>query len=50
VPGAWNRSIRICWPRQEESRISVGEVIEMQAKHVAGHISDIQIIKLKIKE
>ena len=50
VPGAWNRSIRICWPRQEESRISVGEIIEMQVKHVAGHINDIQNILPQIKE
>jgi hypothetical protein len=45
-PDGWERHMRIQWPhRAEEERISVGDVIEMQANHVAYHIDDIQAIR-----
>ena len=42
---AWEKSIRLKWPDREEVRITVGDVLEMQARHVAGHINDIQTIR-----
>jgi hypothetical protein len=45
IPGAWEKSIRVKWPGGEEERISVGEVLEMQAGHAAGHIDDIRMIR-----
>jgi len=45
TPDAWEKSIRLKWPDGEEERITIGEVLEMQASHVAGHIDDIQLIR-----
>ena len=45
TPGAWEKSIRLKWPEGEEDRITIGEVLEMQANHVVGHICDIQMIR-----
>lgn len=42
---AWEKSIRIQWPKREEGCITLGNVIEMQARHLAGHINDIQNIQ-----
>jgi len=44
IPDAWNQSIRIKWPEGEEERITIGDVLEMQARHVVGHINDIRTI------
>jgi len=44
-PDAWEKSIRLKWPDGEEERITIGEVLEMQASHVVGHIDDIQLIR-----
>ena len=44
IPDAWERSIRVKWPQRAEERITVGDVIEMQTRHILGHISDIQTI------
>jgi uncharacterized damage-inducible protein DinB len=41
---AWEKSIRINTLRDEEARITIGEVLEIQAPHVVEHISDIQTI------
>lgn len=41
---AWQKSIRIQWP-QGEARITVGEVICMQADHHVGHVNDIRTIR-----
>ena len=48
-PNAWEKSIRIKWPDGEEERITIGEVLEMQASHVVGHIHDIQMIRGRLK-
>jgi uncharacterized damage-inducible protein DinB len=45
VPAAWEQSIRVKWPDQQEERITVGDVIEMQAGHTMGHIHDIRMIR-----
>ena len=45
TPDAWEKSIRLKWPDSEEGRITIGEVLEMQASHVVGHINDIQMIR-----
>ncbi len=39
------KSIRIIWPEKEEKRITVGEVLEMQVRHLDGHINDIKSIR-----
>ena len=33
TPDAWERSIRVRWPDDNEERITIGEVLEMQASH-----------------
>jgi hypothetical protein len=45
VPGAWEKSLRVRWPRGEELDVTVGWVVEMQARHVEGHLSDIARIR-----
>jgi hypothetical protein len=45
IPNAWEKSIRLKWPDREEERITVGDVLEMQARHVIGHINDIRMIR-----
>lgn len=40
IPDAWDRSIRIRWP-QGEDRVTVGEVVVMQARHVQDHVAEI---------
>jgi hypothetical protein len=44
TPHAWEKSIRIKTPQDEEARITIGEVLEIQAPHVIEHIIDIQTI------
>ena len=44
TPGAWEKSIRLQRPEGQEERITVGHVLEMQVRHVAEHILDIQKI------
>jgi hypothetical protein len=45
TPEAWEKSIRIKWPRREEMRISIGYVLGMQANHVGEHIREILTIR-----
>jgi uncharacterized damage-inducible protein DinB len=45
VPDAWEKSLRIRWPRGEEQDVSVGWVVEMQAHHIEGHLGDIARIR-----
>jgi uncharacterized damage-inducible protein DinB len=47
TPNAREKSIRIKTPRNEEARITIGEVLEIQAPHVFEHITDIQTILRK---
>ncbi len=42
VPEAWGRSLLIRWPGGEEQEVSVAWVVEMQARHVVGHVDDIR--------
>ena len=44
VPDAWERSMRIKWPGRPEGRISVGDIIAMQAGHGRSHIEGIRQI------
>jgi len=44
VPDAWERSIPIHWPNGKKQNVSVGWVVEMQARHVTGHLEDIRKI------
>ncbi len=45
IPQAWEKSIRLKKPDGQEECISVGEMIEIQARHVIDHIHDIQKIR-----
>lgn len=45
IPNVWEKSIRLKWPDQPEERVTVGDVLEMQARHVFEHIKDIQAIR-----
>ncbi len=42
MPKAWERSIPIRWPNGEKQDVSIGWVVEMQARHVIGHLEDIR--------
>lgn len=44
VPGAWDKSIRVRWPGGDEEVVTVGWIIDMQAKHIDGHLGDIKKI------
>ena len=44
IPNAWEKSVRIKTPRNEETRITIGDVLEIQAPHVVEHITEIQTI------
>jgi uncharacterized damage-inducible protein DinB len=41
IPQAMERSIVVRWSNDHEARMTVGEVIEMQARHVAHHVQQI---------
>jgi DinB superfamily len=45
VPGLWEKCLLIPSRQGGQERVSVGEVVEMQARHVVGHVEDIQKIK-----
>ena len=42
VPAAWEQSLVVRWPDGEEDLLSVAWVVEMQARHVPGHVDDIR--------
>ena len=44
IPNAWDKSILLKRPDGQDERITVGDILEMQARHVMGHIEDIQQI------
>lgn len=50
IPDAWERSLTIKWPGGDLQQVTVGWVIEMQARHVMGHVEDIRRIRLKPQE
>ena len=44
VPGSLGKKLTVCWPNEPEETVSVQDVVEMQIRHVEGHIADIQAI------
>jgi hypothetical protein len=42
VSGAWQQSLLVRWPNGTEQEVSVAAVVEMQARHVTGHLDDIR--------
>jgi len=44
VPEAWDRAITISVRGRDDERASVAEVVEMQARHALGHITEIEAI------
>jgi uncharacterized damage-inducible protein DinB len=42
MPEAWERSLLVRWPDEEEEEVEVAWVVEMQAQHVPGHVDDIR--------
>jgi hypothetical protein len=45
IPDAWERSLPIRWPHGESERVTIGWVIEMQARHAMDHVEDIRKIR-----
>lgn len=45
VPIIWEKSLSIPTPNGGREKVSVGEVVEMQSRHVEGHIEDIRQIR-----
>jgi hypothetical protein len=45
VPWLWERCLLIPTRQGGQERVTVGEVVEMQARHVEGHVEDIQKIR-----
>ncbi len=45
IPDPWDRDILVRWPSGEEARLTVGDVVEMQADHLAGHLDDILAVR-----
>ena len=46
ITKTWDKSVRVLRPQGQEERISIGEVIKMQAGHVVAHVKDIQAIRI----
>ena len=45
VPWLWEKSLLIPTRQGGQERVSVGEVVEMQSRHVEGHVDDIRQIR-----
>jgi hypothetical protein len=45
VPWLWDKSLLVSTRQGEKERVSVGEVVEMQSRHVEGHVEDIRKIR-----
>ena len=45
MPDAWDRSLVVQWPGREPERVTVGGIVEGQAGHAMGHVSDILKIR-----
>jgi hypothetical protein len=45
LPGAWERSVMVPLLNQAGERITVGQILAMQARHVCGHIEEIRKIR-----
>ncbi|MFZ2096869.1 MAG: DinB family protein [Anaerolineales bacterium] len=46
VPDLWAKCLLIPTPQGGQERASVGEVLEMQTRHVKGHVEDIRQIRM----
>jgi hypothetical protein len=46
VSDTWKMSVRCYRPDGKEERISIGEVLSMQTRHIIGHVQDIKAIRL----
>jgi uncharacterized damage-inducible protein DinB len=42
---AWENSLLVRWPSGESRPVTVGDIVEMQTRHVAGHLDDIRSIR-----
>lgn len=49
ISNTWDKSVRLRRPGGEEKRITIGEVVGMQAGHVIDHVKDIQAILIAHK-
>jgi len=49
IPEAWEGSIRLKRPEEREEWVTVGWTLEIQARHIVGHIKDIQAIRQDFK-
>jgi uncharacterized damage-inducible protein DinB len=45
VPWLWEKSLLIPTRQGGQERVTVGEVVEMQSRHVEGHVEDIRKIR-----
>jgi hypothetical protein len=45
VPWLWEKALLIPTRQGGQERVTVGEVVEMQARHVEGHVEDIRKIR-----
>ncbi len=45
IPDAWTRSIHMTWLSGKQVQITVGEIVEMQARHALGHVNDILALR-----
>jgi uncharacterized damage-inducible protein DinB len=45
IPEAWELSLWVKWSNEEKMRMTVGNMVEMQARHAVHHIQDIQKIR-----
>ncbi len=45
VPRLWEKCLHIPTRQGGQERVSVGEVVEMQSRHVEGHVEDIRKIR-----
>jgi hypothetical protein len=46
TPGLWEKSLLIPTPHGGQEQASVEQVVEMQSRHVEGHVEDIRHIRL----
>ena len=47
VPEAWERVVNVRWPDGREEPVTAGDIVGMQARHAAGHVADIALIRGK---
>jgi len=45
VPGLWEKSLLITNRQGNQERVTVVEVVDMQSRHVEGHVEDIRAIR-----